>query len=754
MKGWFARRTLLGAMAVAAAVAAGLTGAAGSAKATTTTATTAGAGSPPVSPHVVIVGISGLRWTDVSAAATPALWNVARKGSVGSLVDYAVIPHTCPADGWLTLNAGAPAQVPHAEKAPCPALPAVISQPGKPGLPGSARVPAMPSLVSRNGRFHNSPQWGLLASAAGTGNCATAVGPGAALALASPGGHVGSYLPAGSAISRQLLARCPLTVVDLGSVPAATGAQATAARAASLRHADAELAAITADLPPGTTLMVTAPGASGMPPHLQVIVVSGPAYRSGVLDAASTRQPGMAVLTDLTPTVLHWRGQAIPAGVAGSQLTRAGRGSLTSAVRGLADQDTATQVWTGTHTIFFWAYVLADVAAFGGIGLIYWGGQAERRRRRAASWRVAGTFAGAVPAGSFLASLVPWWQFPHPVIWLYGLTVAWTAVLGAVALAGPWRRDPFGPPGAVAAVTVAVIGLDVMTGSRLQLNTPFGLSVLVAGRYYGIGGEAVGIYAVCGMVAAAWAGNAMLRRGRASGQSQPGPASSRDPARHRSHALLAASAVAAFAVIACGWPQFGAKVGGTIAMVPGFVLLLMAMAGLPISVRRVALVLGSGLALFTVFAFTNYLVPATGQSDIGAFAGNLLHGHAGELLQRKVTSMIGSLGVNAYSPLVPAIVVVVGLMLAKPSWFALKALPRGYSAESLLGMTLAMMWLVAVLGCFADDSGIVVPAAALPLALPLGIALLAGVPPLGDTVRGHGQASGGALSRRPDRIAR
>lgn len=742
MKGWLARRTLLAAMTIAAT---GLAGAAAGSAEAATTGTITRAVSPPVSPHVVIVGISGLRWTDVSAAAAPALWNLAGKGSVGSLVDYAVIPHTCPADGWLTLNAGAPAQVPHAEKAPCPALPAVISRAAQPGLPGSARVPAMPSLVSGNRHFHNSPQWGLLASAAGTGNCATAVGPGAALALAAPGGHVGSYLPAGSAISRQLLARCPLTVVDLGSLPAVTGAQTAAARAVSLRRADAELAAITADLPPGTTLMVTAPGASDMPPHLQVTVVSGPAYRSGVLGAPSTRQPGMVVLTDLTPTVLHWRGQTIPAGVVGSQLARSGRGSLTSSVRRLTDQDTAAQVWTGTHTIFFWAYVLADVAAFGGIGLICWGGQAERRRRRAALWRITGTFAGAVPAGSFLASLVPWWQFPQPAIWLYGLTVAWTAVLGAAALAGPWRRDPFGPPGAVAAVTVAVIGLDVMTGSRLQLDTPFGLSVLVAGRFYGIGGEAVGIYAVCGMVAAAWAGNAMLRRGCSV---------SRDPARRRSRALLAASAVAAFAVIACGWPQFGAKVGGTIAMVPCFVLLLMAMGGLPISARRVALVLGSGLALFAVFALINYLVPATGQSDIGAFAGNLLHGHAGALLQRKVTSMIGSLAVNAYSPLVPVIVVAAGLMLAKPSWFALKALPRGYAAESLLGVTLVMMWLAAVLGCFADDSGIVVPAAALPLALPLGIALLAGVPPSGEVVAGHGQAFAGAFRRRPDRTAR
>src|ERR1035441_6105869 len=69
---------------------------------------------PAPARHVVIVGLSGLRWSDVPPASTPTLWRLAGQGSAGSLVDYAVLPLTCPADGWLTLNAGAraPAQQP------------------------------------------------------------------------------------------------------------------------------------------------------------------------------------------------------------------------------------------------------------------------------------------------------------------------------------------------------------------------------------------------------------------------------------------------------------------------------------------------------------------------------------------------------------------------------------------------------------------------------------------------------------------
>jgi hypothetical protein len=94
---------------------------------------------PPRAQHVVVVGLSGLRWSDVSEARTPTLWRLAGQGSVGNLVDYAVLPLTCPADGWLTLNAGARAQSGHTNAA-CGAFPAV-----RPAGAG-ASVPGLPAL--------------------------------------------------------------------------------------------------------------------------------------------------------------------------------------------------------------------------------------------------------------------------------------------------------------------------------------------------------------------------------------------------------------------------------------------------------------------------------------------------------------------------------------------------------------------------------------------------------------------------------
>ena len=619
-----------------------------------------------------------------------------------------MLPLTCPADGWLTLNAGARAQSDHTNAA-CGAFPAV-----RPAGAG-ASVPGLPALETYNHRFHNNPDWGLLSGQ--TPGCATAAGPGAALALADRAGHVASYLPGPDQVTAAVLARCPLTVVDLGTL-------GFAERARQLATADAQLATIAAALPADTTLLVTAPGAPSKPPHLQLALADGPGYSSGLLNAVSTRQPGLVVLTDLTPTVLGWLGapesaSTGPPQTVGAHLTRGDRGSLAATVQALTGRDTAEQVWRDTHDEFFWAYSLADAAVLAAIGLASWGAAPEQRRRRARGWRVAGVFAAAVPAGTFLANLVPWSTTAHPAAWLYGVSVALALVIAAAALLGCRNRGPLAPLGVICLFTVAVLGVDVMTGSGLQLETPFGLSVLEAGRFYGIGNEALGIYGLSGLFGAAWLALVLLRsavlRLAASGGGQP----SRRPA------VLAVAAVAMFAVFASGWPGFGGKVGGTIAMVPCFLLLGMVVAGIRLNWRRILLVAVSGLALFAVFALISYLVPATGHSDIGVFAGNTLHGRSGGLLLRKINSNLGSLSVNAFSPLIPIVAIVTGLMLWRPAWFRLTTVPAAFAAEPLLRPVLGVLWLMPVLGWLANDSGVIVAAAVLPFALPLAIAILA-----------------------------
>jgi hypothetical protein len=478
----------------------------------------------------------------------------------------------------------------------------------------------------------------------------------------------------------------------------------------------------------------------------------------------------MVVLTDLTPTVLGWLGTPVPSAVVGSSLRAVHRAApagsgLVAALRTLAGQDAAAQVYRLTVTPFYQVVGFGYPALFALIALIAWAGtrilgagEPRHRARIRAVARAAAAWAASVPAGTFLASLVPWWTLGHPALVLYALTAAWAAVVAAVALAGPpWRKDPLGPAGVIAAVTLGVIGLGLMTGSRLMLETPFGLDVLEAGRFYGLGNNAVVIYAASGIFCAAWLGGALLRRGQSG----------------ISRAVLVMAAVAAFTVIVAAWPGFGAKVGGTIAMLPAFLVLILAARDMAsaekasrdegnghksnrgranrhkanltegnrtegnrtegkwLSWPRAALIGVSGLALVTLFALVNYFVPATGHSDIGAFTGQLLHGGAGATVQRKIGSNLGSLTANPFNLVIPVVLVVSGVIVAWPERLWCTLLARAYRQIPVLKPALAAVWLTAVLSWLAEDSGITVPAAALPFVLPLMVVILSS-PPAGD----------------------
>ena len=277
-----------------------------------------------------------------------------------------------------------------------------------------------------------------------------------------------------------------------------------------------------------------------------------------------------------------------------------------------------------------------------------------------------------------------------------------------------------------------------MTGSRLQPEAPFGLSLLVSGRYYGIGNDVLGVYCVSALVGAAWLGRAAARRPTA-----------------------AMTAVGLFAVIALGWPGFGAKVGGTIALVPCLVLLVVSAAGRggavadPAGSGRVRLgwrwavpVALSGAALFAVFALVSYFIPAAGRSDIGTFAGNLLRGNGGGLIERKASSNVGTLTVGAARWLIPVAAVAAAAALWRPSALRLRTLAEAFSSAPAVRTTAWLCWLVLVIGWFADDSGVIVPAAALPFAVPLVVSMAVSVSAAAGGGRYGGKAFAGSSVAR------
>jgi hypothetical protein len=131
--------------------------------------------------------------------------------------------------------------------------------------------------------------------------------------------------------------------------------------------------------------------------------------------------------------------------------------------------------------------------------------------------------------------------------------------------------------------------------------------------------------------------------------------------------------------------------------------------------------------LFLGFALLSYFVPGVGVSDLGTFAGNLLHGRGGDVLMRKAASNVGSLTLGPLGWLIPLAAIAGGLALWRPAALRLRLLEAACKAEPGVRLLGWLSWVALLLGWFADDSGVMVPGAAIPFAVPLAIAMAASV---------------------------
>ena len=138
---------------------------------------------------VVLVGVAGLAWSDITAEDTPALYSLVEPNAAASLTVRTVRSRTCTVDGWLTVGAGrratdaADVDANDEHDRFCRDVPQPVPVPG-----GGAVVPDWEVLVAAQEEQTYETSLGLLGDRIDdAGTCAIAVGPGAALALGGAG---------------------------------------------------------------------------------------------------------------------------------------------------------------------------------------------------------------------------------------------------------------------------------------------------------------------------------------------------------------------------------------------------------------------------------------------------------------------------------------------------------------------------------------------------------------------------------------
>jgi hypothetical protein len=566
--------------------------------------------------YVLIAGVPGLRWDDVTATGTPTLWALAQHGTVGALSVRSAHRPTCPVDGWVTLGAGNYAErSPGANALQCPAPAVAIETPDRIG----AHLPDQRAVVLHN---QDKLPWGAVPGAlAESVRCTTAVGPGAAVAAARPFGRVDRYAAALPADLPAFLAACRLAIVDLGTVAGENSARRQAAAA----RADTLLARVLAARPERSLVLVAGLSDTDQTSRLHVAVADGPGWTGGWLTSASTGRAGYIPLVDLAPTALaaldELSGPEKDKLFTGHPADRTeGRpGDLAGAVAQLADADREAGAQRRVASRYFTLLAILQVVLFAAAVPLL-----RRARRppggtarplpptlRAGAEVVLVAAALAIPA-ALLADALPWWRSTRPGLVFVAATCAALLAATSLIMVGPLRRRTLGPLVAVAAVAAVVVGVDLMTGARLQLNGVAGYSALEGGRYAGVGTVGLGAF-LAGLLLAA------------------GYLAQRVPGRWRPPLVVF---VGALGVLLVGSPYLGADAGGAVALTAGVCIAAALATGGWLTFARLAWATVAGLAVTTGFALLDLRRPAEDRGSLGRFLSQLSNGTGGSVVHR------------------------------------------------------------------------------------------------------------------------
>jgi hypothetical protein len=471
--------------------------------------------------------------------------------------------------------------------------------------------------------------------------------------------------------------------------PRATPEQARRLRTEALTDADALLGQLLERIDPAhDAVLVVSPVSAKRSPALGVAALAAPGIEGGMLQSATTRREGYVQLADLTPTILSLVGLKAPDEIEGRSFQVVGSSRDPGRVTDLAD---AAEAADFRDRLLPWAVVgIIAVLAVLTAGVLL-------RERLAPSLRallapLAFACLGFVPA-TFVAARVD--VVRSSTVGYVAVIVLVAVLVGAVCTAIERRRPGTGALVAVGA-TVGLVAIDVLLGAPLQVNSIFGYSVAVAGRFAGLGNLAFALFGSATVVLAALI---VDRRGR------PGVA-------------VAVGLLAAVVVLE-GLPMLGADVGGVLSMVPAFGITALLLVDRRVGLRELA-VLGTvtGLAVLS-FAFIDAARPDRAQTHLARLAQHVLDARWGpffDSLTRRWQASFGGTDLAGWV-MVTAIIVITALyvVLVLQRQAGPQAPPRHGPAVAAA----AGLGVLALVGLVANDSSIAVPATMLIVIVPV-----------------------------------
>jgi hypothetical protein len=693
---------------------------------------------------VLILSLPGTTWADVAGADVPHLDALFAAAAVGSTSVRGIRRHTLAGDGYATIGAGTAAagvaavdglafDAGECRQPPPGIAPYCDRTAGTDATAGIVSV-ATPDLAGDARRRHRGAEIGALGETLRRAGVARAVvgnadqpvqpdGPSdyhreAALALADrqgvvPGGEVGRGLLSEDALEVGLdpqrtveafraawdvpgrvvvlVEASDLARVQAGPVtgPAAIRGQATRR---ALETSDQLIGRIMADVDlERDAVIVTGPSDPGDGVHLTVAALRAPGVGPGLLDSATTRRAGYVTLPDLGPTVLGLLGVAAPDSMEGRAYDLRARSWTAPPVARFVDADRESRFRDRMVGPVAGTYVAIEILLSLVVALVLARRLGGRRLRRGLDF-IGLWLLGVVPLTFFGAVLDLHTEGPYLALVIGGGVVLAAA---AVALRGTMR-----PLVALLGLLLAVHVVDIVTGGHLQISTVFGYSPTVGGRFAGFGNLTYGQVAAAAVLLAGLLAHMLGgRRG-----------------------VAVAVAVLTVALLADGMPFWGSDVGGVLASIPAFALVVLGLSGIKVSWRRAAALGAGAVAAVLALGFLDLRRPAADRTHLGRLFEQI--GHKGvqpftDAVVRKIGENLSVLPTSIWIPLVPSV-------LAFLAWLAYGSSPRleaiRHRAPEMRPAFVGLL-VAAVLGMALNDSGIAVPAMMLGVMNPIVVRL-------------------------------
>lgn len=632
---------------------------------------------------VVVLATNNLTWADLQeqasgkgagedsgsagvGSAADRLLAFAWRGEPMNLSVRTPADRTCPADAWLTLGRG-------------------------------KRASAIEAAASCAGPTTAIPRSTPLVEALGQDVSIQAVGPGTQLATGAPGGSANRPAPVAPSVADALAADADLTIIDTASA-ASTDTERIAALDEALRTVQEQAR-------PGTRVIVASLADDEAPgPQMAVLSAGTRSARGaskGLVVADSTHRPGLAQLTDLTPTLVSaLAGRRDPA-FDGHALTlpETGRAGVAAAGASTEDARISRLADDALHARASQATVMRAGALLMGLAvtLLVWAAVALRApkasRREALRRRVTwvAVYLSGLPTALLLVNAAPWWRVGaragSPSGWASLVAVVTAALVaagivglavGIVALARRLRRprsatspspSPDSPAATAAPEPAGSTDASSARGEAAADPPPdeadnptpsASLSPL-------LNGTSLTALLVAAAIPLAWlvdaaAGaplafnnplgmNAVVA-GRFYGVSNTAFALVAGAlvvviagtwevlGGGRRSALLVTALLGGAALLVDGAPQLGADVGGALTLVPTLAFLAAGLAGLRLSWRRWLAIGAATVLVVGGFAVVDLLRPGE-PTHLGRFAHQVADGSAAGVLGRKAYALVG-----------------------------------------------------------------------------------------------------------------